>query len=67
MAYGTGGHSPADLPRYLDGIRFPASRMDLIQHARQHHADPEMIEKLEEIPDDQYDSMDEVVEKYSLH
>jgi hypothetical protein len=67
MAYGKGGHAPADVPRYLKGIEFPASRMDLIHHARQHHADPEMIRKLEEFPEEEYASMDQVLEKYTEH
>ncbi len=67
MAYGLGGDSPQDLPRYLKGIIFPASRLDLVRHARQLHADPSMVERLEQIPDTEYDSLDEVVEKYSRH
>lgn len=64
MATGIGGHSPADLPRYLGGIVFPATRIDLVHHANQHHADPQMIEQLERLPDREYDSMEEVVENY---
>jgi hypothetical protein len=67
MSMGLGGDSPADLPRYLEGMDFPAGRMALIHHARQHHADPEMMRRLEQIADDQYDSLEEVVEEYSRH
>lgn len=68
MATGIGGHSPADLPRYLEGINFPVNRRELILHARQHHADPQMIDKLSQLPDEDYHSMDAVVEEYrQLH
>ncbi|MBE0597260.1 MAG: DUF2795 domain-containing protein [Desulfuromonadales bacterium] len=68
MATGIGGHSPADLPRYLEGIAFPVNRKNLILHARQHHADPQMIDKLSQMPDDEYGSMDEVIQEYrQLH
>lgn len=65
MAYGIGGSLPEDLPRYLKGLKFPAHRMDILWAARQHHADPEMLEKLETIADEEYDSMEEVIEEYS--
>jgi hypothetical protein len=64
MAYGIGGSLPEDLPRYLKDINFPARRMDILWAARQHHADPEMLEKLELIPDEEYGSLEEVVEEY---
>jgi hypothetical protein len=64
---GFGGDSPAELPHNLEGMDFPADRMKLIRHARQHHADPKMVEKLERMPDEQYGSVDEVVEEYKRH
>ena len=64
MATGLGGASPEDLPRYLEGIDFPANRMDILHTAQQHHADPQMIEVLEKLPDEQYGSMDEVMREY---
>ncbi len=64
MATGIGGHSSADLSRYLEGIRFPARRTDIITLAHQRHADPQMIEQLERLPDREYDSMDEVKDQY---
>ena len=68
MATGLGGISPQDLPRYLEGIDFPANRMDILQAARQHHADPKMIEELEKLANEEYESLDEVVEEYGkLH
>lgn len=64
MATGHGGSSPEDLPRYLEGVSFPASRAAILHTAHQRHADPEMVEKLEKIPDEEYDSLERVVEEY---
>jgi hypothetical protein len=46
--------SPAEVQNYLGGIDYPASRQDLIDHAKKHSAPDEVIRLLTAISDQQY-------------
>lgn len=61
MAKGHGGRSPINIARSLGGIDFPASKSDLIDHAKQKHADKEVIALLDQMPDQEYASMKDVM------
>jgi len=39
----------------LSGMDYPASKQDLIEHARKQNADRDVIEALESIPDREYE------------
>jgi UDP-glucose 6-dehydrogenase len=53
-------HSTATIAQALSGIDFPANRQDLIEHAKKNNADAEVIQALNEVPDEQYTSMADV-------
>jgi hypothetical protein len=41
--------------KFLSGMDYPASKQDLIEHARKQNADQDVIEALEHLPDREYD------------
>lgn len=61
MARGVGGHSPSNIAHYLKGMDFPASKQELVQHARDNHADQEVLEVLEQMPERDYGDMADVM------
>ena len=52
--------STATIAQALSGVGFPANKKDLVEHARKNNADNDVIEALNEIPDEQYSSMADV-------
>jgi hypothetical protein len=44
----------------LSGISYPATRDQLVDHARSHHADDDVLDALRSIPDQEYDGPNEV-------
>ena len=64
MTRGRGGQSPANVAHYLSGIDFPCRKDDLVEHARQNHADHEVIETLEDLPEGEYTNMADVMKGY---
>jgi hypothetical protein len=53
--------SPADLAHYLRGAQFPASKQDLKADARKNHAPSQILHFIDELPEDQYRTMAEVM------
>jgi hypothetical protein len=53
--------SPAQLAHYLKGIEFPASKRDLKADARKNQAPPEILKFIDELPEEQYRTMAEVM------
>lgn len=53
-------HSTATIAQALSGIDFPANKSDLIEHAKRNNADTDVIQTLNEMPDEQYTSMADV-------
>jgi hypothetical protein len=49
--------SPAAVERYLKGINFPASKQDLIKHAKQNNAPEDVIHVLNQFEDKEYHSV----------
>ncbi len=47
--------NPIQVEKYLKGLDYPASKQDLIEHAKKHGADKNTYEALEELPDQTYD------------
>lgn len=52
--------NPIQIQKYLKGIDYPASKDDLIKHAKEHGADNETISVLNEIHEDEFNSPAEV-------
>jgi len=46
--------SPIEVEKFLQGIDFPASKQDLIQHAEDNNAPHRVIEVLNQMPDEEY-------------
>lgn len=54
------------LAQHLEGISFPARRDKLIEHARQKGADSDLIDKLNQMPDEEYTSMADVFKGFGM-
>jgi hypothetical protein len=54
--------NPIQLQKYLKGVDYPATKEELIEQAKQHSADKNVISLLEELPDQEYDSPTDVSE-----
>jgi hypothetical protein len=53
--------SPANLAHYLRGAQFPASKQDLKVDAQKNQAPKEILQIIDELPEDQYRTMAEVM------
>ncbi len=52
--------SPVQVQRFLSGIDYPVSKEDLVNHARDKGADENIIEALEKLPEQTYESANDV-------
>lgn len=52
--------NPIQVQKDLKGIDYPASKQDLIDHAKKHGADKEVQSLLNEIPEQDYETPAEV-------
>lgn len=64
MARGVGGGSPANVAKFLKGIDFPASKKDLINHAKKNHAEDPVLQELKKMPEQEYGTMADVMKGY---
>ncbi|MBE0602866.1 MAG: DUF2795 domain-containing protein [Deltaproteobacteria bacterium] len=62
IAYAKGG-SATDITYSLKGMSFPAEKQALIQHAKEHSANNEVMERLDKIEDRVYDNIDDVTKQ----
>lgn len=53
-------HSTAVIAQALSGIGFPAGKRNLLEHARKNNADRDVLDVLEQMPEEQYTSMADV-------
>jgi hypothetical protein len=53
--------SPSQLAHYLRGIKFPASKQELKADAKKNQAPPEILKFIDELPEEQYHTMAEVM------
>lgn len=60
---GTQG-SAANVTHALKGIDFPCSKQDLIKHARSNNAEKTVLDELGNLPEEQYNSMAEVMKGF---
>ncbi len=67
MARGVSGQGPANIMEHLKGIDFPASKNDLVEHAREEKGSDtdEVVDQLEKLPDRQYNSPADVMHEIS--
>lgn len=52
--------SPIDIQKALGGMDYPASKEDLVQHAKDKGADDAVLETLNNLPDREFDSPTDV-------
>lgn len=64
MARGVGGHSPANIQRFLGGVEYPANKQDLLQQARDNQAPPEVLDTLEHLRREQFGGPQDVMKAY---
>ncbi|HEY9661577.1 MAG TPA: DUF2795 domain-containing protein [Allocoleopsis sp.] len=48
--------NPIQLQKHLKGMDYPASKEDLLQHAKKHGADDNVCSVLEQLPEDEYET-----------
>ncbi|NJN86524.1 MAG: DUF2795 domain-containing protein [Leptolyngbyaceae cyanobacterium SL_7_1] len=48
--------NPIQLQKFLKGMNYPASKEELIEHAKQHDADENALKTLEQLPEDEYET-----------
>lgn len=46
---------------YIQDLEFPATRDEIVSHAREKGAPNQVIERLQKLPDQEYDSMGDVM------
>lgn len=46
---------------YTQGMTFPATKDQILAHARENHMPQEIIDRLEKLPDKQFNSISELV------
>lgn len=52
--------NPVQLQKHLKGVRYPARKQDLIEHAKQLGADEKSISALEQLPNEEFATPTEV-------
>lgn len=57
--------NPIQLQKHLKGVDYPASKEDLISHAKEQGADENAISVLEQLPDQEYESPTDVSQAVS--
>ena len=61
---GREGQSPSHTAEYLAGIGLPAQKEDIIAHAEQHGAGDEVLDVLQELPNNEYKTMADLMRVY---
>lgn len=56
--------SPTNLKSFLSDIEFPAGRKQIIEQARQQRVGPKLLEAVESLPEQEYQSVEEVMQCY---
>jgi hypothetical protein len=64
MTRGVGGHSPANVQKYLRDVDYPATRTDLLDQARRNNAPDEVLDVIQRIPDHQFGGPQDVMKAY---
>lgn len=53
-----------EIQRYLGGIRYPASKSDLIDTAKSNNAPPPVIDILNRMPDKKFEALNQIEEEF---
>ena len=64
MATGPAGQSPIDVTHHLKGIHFPTEKRDLVEQAKKNGAPSEIMEAIEAMPEQSYETMADVMKGF---
>ena len=64
MARGVGGHSPANMQKFLKGQHYPTSKNDLVKTAKNNEAPKEIIDWIQELPEDHFGGPQDVMKAF---
>lgn len=64
MARGVGGHSPANIQKFLKGQHYPAKKADLIRTAGHNQAPKEVVDFIKGLHEDEFDGPQDVMKAY---
>jgi hypothetical protein len=64
MTRGVGGHSPANVQKFLHGVSYPADKKDLVEQARRNDAPDEVMETIKALPEEHYGGPQDVMKGY---
>lgn len=64
MTRGVGGHSPANIQKFLRGVDYPASKDDLLKTAQDNEAPDEVVETIRDLPADRFGGPQDVMKAY---
>jgi hypothetical protein len=57
--------SPIEVQKALKDMDYPAKKQDLIEHAKKHKASKEVMEVLQDLPDQEYTNAADVSREFS--
>lgn len=57
--------NPVQMQKFLSGVDYPASRDQLVEHARSKGADDDVLEHLKQLPDRSFDGPNAVSREFS--
>jgi hypothetical protein len=57
--------NPIQMQKYLSGVDYPASRDDLVEHARSKGADDAVLDHLRSMPDRSFDGPNAVSQSFA--
>jgi hypothetical protein len=64
MARGVGGHSPANMQKFLKGQHYPARKEELVKTAQSNNAPQEIIHWIQGLPEEQFGGPQDVMKAY---
>ena len=64
MSQTSGGASPVDVARHLEGLSLPASKQDVVRHVRGKGANADEITAIGRLPDQEFKTMADLLQGY---
>ncbi len=61
MVQTSGGASLVEIARHLEGLALPASKQELVRHARGKGANPDEVAALERLPDQEFKAVADIL------
>jgi len=61
MSQKSGGASPVDLAKHLEGLSLPAKKQDVVRHVRSKGANADEITVIERLPEQEFTAMADIL------